>query len=115
VQFSVPCVYARFDELNWNPACSKTFRRIVRNRNTEDFRWLPYATTLLSTSLWTFYGLLKPGGLLVVTVNGAGAALQAAYVTLYLIYAPRETKVPPSASLNELERHGPMSSEYVLL
>lgn len=38
----------------------KTFRRIVRNRSTEDFRWLPYVTTLLSTSLWTFYGLLKP-------------------------------------------------------
>ncbi|PAN49742.1 hypothetical protein PAHAL_9G472300 [Panicum hallii] len=69
-----------------------TFRRIVRNASTEDFRWLPYVTTLLSTSLWTFYGLLKPGGLLVVTVNGAGAALEAAYVTLYLIYAPRETK-----------------------
>ncbi|KAJ1297200.1 hypothetical protein BS78_01G359400 [Paspalum vaginatum] len=70
-----------------------TFRRIVKHRSTEDFRWLPYATTLLSTSLWTFYGLLKPGGLLVVTVNGAGAALEAAYVTLYLVYAPRETKV----------------------
>ncbi|KAK3147289.1 hypothetical protein QOZ80_3BG0280530 [Eleusine coracana subsp. coracana] len=69
-----------------------TFRRIVKNRSTEDFKWLPYATTLLSTSLWTFYGLLKPGGLLVVTVNGAGAALQATYVTLFLVYAPRETK-----------------------
>ncbi|XP_062215643.1 bidirectional sugar transporter SWEET16-like [Phragmites australis] len=69
-----------------------TFRRIVRNKGTEDFRWLPYVTTLLSTSLWTFYGLLKPGGLLVVTVNGAGAALEAVYVTLYLAYAPRETK-----------------------
>jgi hypothetical protein len=65
----------------------------VRNKSTEDFRWLPYVTTLLSTSLWTFYGLLKPHGLLVVTVNGAGAALEAVYVTLYRIYAPRETKV----------------------
>ncbi|KAF0913604.1 hypothetical protein E2562_023715 [Oryza meyeriana var. granulata] len=69
-----------------------TFRRIVRSKSTEDFRWLPYVTTLLSTSLWTFYGLLKPGGLLIVTVNGAGAALEAIYVTLYLAYAPRETK-----------------------
>ncbi|TVU47103.1 hypothetical protein EJB05_06684 [Eragrostis curvula] len=69
-----------------------TFRRIVKNKSTEDFKWLPYATTLLSTSLWTFYGLLKPGGLLVVTVNGAGAALQATYVSLYLAYAPKETK-----------------------
>jgi solute carrier family 50 (sugar transporter) len=72
---------------------SATFRRIVKKRSTEDFKWLPYATTLLTTSLWTFYELLKPGGHLVVTVNGAGAALQAAYVTLYLVYAPRETKV----------------------
>ncbi|XP_006651362.2 bidirectional sugar transporter SWEET16 [Oryza brachyantha] len=69
-----------------------TFRRIVRSKSTEEFRWLPYVTTLLCTSLWTFYGLLKPGGLLIVTVNGAGAALEAVYVALYLAYAPRETK-----------------------
>ncbi|XP_052146505.1 bidirectional sugar transporter SWEET16 [Oryza glaberrima] len=69
-----------------------TFRRIVRSKSTEEFRWLPYVTTLLSTSLWTFYGLLKPRGLLIVTVNGAGAALEAIYVTLYLAYAPKETK-----------------------
>lgn len=72
---------------------SATFRRIVRSKSTEEFRWLPYVTTLLSTSLWTFYGLHKPGGLLIVTVNGSGAALEAIYVTLYLAYAPRETKV----------------------
>uniref|UniRef100_A0A0E0KDJ6 Bidirectional sugar transporter SWEET n=1 Tax=Oryza punctata TaxID=4537 RepID=A0A0E0KDJ6_ORYPU len=69
-----------------------TFRRIVRSKSTEDFRWLPYVTTLLSTSLWTFYGLLKPGGLLIVTVNGAGATLEAIYVMLYLAYAPKEIK-----------------------
>uniref|UniRef100_A0A0D9VTV1 Bidirectional sugar transporter SWEET n=1 Tax=Leersia perrieri TaxID=77586 RepID=A0A0D9VTV1_9ORYZ len=69
-----------------------TFRRIVKSKSTEDFRWLPYVTTLLSTSLWCFYGLLKPGGLLIVTVNGAGAALEAVYVVLYLAYAPKETK-----------------------
>jgi solute carrier family 50 protein (sugar transporter) len=66
---------------------------VVKNKSTEEFRWLPYVTTLLSTSLWTFYGLLKPGGLLIVTVNGAGAALQAVYVALYLAYAPRDTRM----------------------
>ncbi|KAF7042676.1 hypothetical protein CFC21_052208 [Triticum aestivum] len=70
-----------------------TFRRVVRNKSTEEFRWLPYVTTLLCTSLWAFYGLLKPGGLLIITVNAAGAALQATYVALYLAYAPRDTKV----------------------
>ncbi|KAL7235256.1 hypothetical protein ACSBR1_018699 [Camellia fascicularis] len=43
--------------------------------------------------LWTFYGILKPGGLLILTVNGAGAVLQFIYVTLFLIYAPRDIKV----------------------
>ncbi|KAH9755327.1 hypothetical protein WN944_007626 [Citrus x changshan-huyou] len=47
----------------------------------------------MSTSLWTFYGVMKPGGLLVATVNGAGAALQFIYVSLYLIYAPKDKKV----------------------
>ncbi|CAD6341634.1 unnamed protein product [Miscanthus lutarioriparius] len=88
---------------------SATFRRIVRNKSTEDFRWLPYVTTLLSTSLWTFYGLLKPGGsgLLVITVNGAGAALEAVYVTLYLIYAPRETKAKMGKLVPGRERRLP--------
>uniref|UniRef100_A0ACD5XLE6 Uncharacterized protein n=1 Tax=Avena sativa TaxID=4498 RepID=A0ACD5XLE6_AVESA len=70
-----------------------TFRRIVKLKSTQEFRWLPYVTTLLCTSLWTFYGFLKPGGFLIITVNGAGATLQAIYVALYLAYAPRETKM----------------------
>ncbi|KAF6165435.1 hypothetical protein GIB67_017917 [Kingdonia uniflora] len=70
-----------------------TFKRVVKKKSTESFKGLPYVCTLLSTSLWTFYGLLKPDGLLVVTVNGAGAVLQAIYVILFLIYAPKYTKV----------------------
>ncbi|MCL7023474.1 hypothetical protein MKW94_029286, partial [Papaver nudicaule] len=31
--------------------------------------------------------------MLIVTVNGAGAILQAIYVTLFIIYAPRDSKV----------------------
>ncbi|XP_027158604.1 bidirectional sugar transporter SWEET16-like [Coffea eugenioides] len=71
----------------------KTFRRIVKKKSTEDFKGVPYITTLLSTSLWSFYGILKPGGLLVLTVNGAGAILHIIYVTLFLIYAPKDVKV----------------------
>ncbi|KAK9292992.1 hypothetical protein L1049_020975 [Liquidambar formosana] len=70
-----------------------TFRRVVKKKSTENYKALPYITTLMSTSLWTFYGLLKPGGLLVFTVNGAGAVLQFIYVTLFLIYAPKDIKV----------------------
>ncbi|KAI3936387.1 hypothetical protein MKW98_000661 [Papaver atlanticum] len=70
-----------------------TFRGIVKKKATENFKGLPYICTLLSTSLWTYYGLLKPGGILIVTVNGAGAILQVIYVTLYIIYAPRDSKI----------------------
>ncbi|KAF9605440.1 hypothetical protein IFM89_017459 [Coptis chinensis] len=70
-----------------------TFKKVVKKKSTENFKAYPYICTLLSTSLWTFYGILKPGGLLVATVNAAGAFLQAIYVILFLIYAPKDTKV----------------------
>ncbi|PIA61328.1 hypothetical protein AQUCO_00300698v1 [Aquilegia coerulea] len=70
-----------------------TFRRVVNKKSTENFLGDTYVCTLLSTSLWTFYGILKPGGFLIATVNGAGAFLQSIYVILYLIYAPKDTKV----------------------
>ncbi|ONK63342.1 uncharacterized protein A4U43_C07F14060, partial [Asparagus officinalis] len=70
-----------------------TFLRIVKKKSTMNYEGLPYVTTLLSTSLWTYYGLLKPGGLLVVTVNGAGSVMQVVYVVLFLIYAPTKTRI----------------------
>lgn len=65
----------------------------MKKKSTENYKGVPYITTLLSTSLWTFYGLLNPDGLLVMTVNGAGAVLQFIYVTLFIIYAPKDKKV----------------------
>ena len=65
----------------------------MKKKSTENYKGIPYITTLLSTSLWSFYGILKPGGLLVLTVNGAGAVMQLIYVTLFLVYAPKEVKV----------------------
>ncbi|KAG6434136.1 hypothetical protein SASPL_105758 [Salvia splendens] len=71
----------------------KTFKQVVKKKSTEDYDGLPYITTLLSTSLWTFYGLLKTDGLLVVTVNGAGAAFHVIYVIIFLIYSPQHIKI----------------------
>ncbi|KAI3440467.1 Bidirectional sugar transporter SWEET, partial [Psidium guajava] len=71
----------------------KTFSRVVKKRSTENYKGVPYVTTLLSTSLWSFYGILKPGGLLVLTVNGAGAVMQSIYVILFLVYAPKGKKI----------------------
>ena len=66
----------------------------MKKKSTENYKAIPYVTTLLSTSLWTFYGALKGAdGLLVTTVNAAGVAFQLTYVTLFIIFAPKRKKV----------------------
>ncbi|CAL1397254.1 unnamed protein product [Linum trigynum] len=70
-----------------------TFWRIVKNRSTEDFESLPYICTLLNASLWTYYGVIKPGAYLVATVNGFGIVVEIVYVALFITYAPRKMKV----------------------
>ncbi|KAK6233211.1 hypothetical protein SCA6_003284 [Theobroma cacao] len=65
-----------------------TFRRVLRNRSTEEFESLPYICTFLNSALWTYYGVTKPGSFLVATVNGFGVVVEMIYVTLFLIFAP---------------------------
>ncbi|KAK8671149.1 hypothetical protein V6N13_037754 [Hibiscus sabdariffa] len=69
-----------------------TFWRIIKHGSTEDFESVPYVCTLLNSSLWTYYGITKPGAYLVATVNGFGILAEAVYVVLFLVYAPRKTK-----------------------
>uniref|UniRef100_A0A7C9D6S7 Bidirectional sugar transporter SWEET n=1 Tax=Opuntia streptacantha TaxID=393608 RepID=A0A7C9D6S7_OPUST len=69
-----------------------TFIRIVKHRSTEDFDSLPYVSTLLNSSLWTYYGLINDE-LLVSTVNGFGVLVEIVYVALFLAFAPRRMKV----------------------
>ncbi|KAJ4834089.1 Bidirectional sugar transporter sweet17 [Turnera subulata] len=69
-----------------------TFWRIVKNRSTEDFESLPYICTLLNASLWTYYGIIKPGAYLVATVNSFGIVVEIVYVTLFLVYAPAKMR-----------------------
>ncbi|KAH7573553.1 hypothetical protein JRO89_XS03G0170500 [Xanthoceras sorbifolium] len=57
----------------------ETFWRIIKHKSTEEFQSLPYICTLLNASLWTYYGITKPGGLLVATVNGFGILVEAVY------------------------------------
>ncbi|XP_049935836.1 bidirectional sugar transporter SWEET16 [Nymphaea colorata] len=70
-----------------------TLKRVVRKRSVGEFKAIPYVCTLLSTCLWSFYGLLKPGGLLVLTVNAAGASLEAIYVAFFLLYSPKHARI----------------------
>uniref|UniRef100_A0A0E0JHQ9 Bidirectional sugar transporter SWEET n=1 Tax=Oryza punctata TaxID=4537 RepID=A0A0E0JHQ9_ORYPU len=65
----------------------KTFCRIVRRGTTEGFGSAPYVFTLLNALLWFYYGVTKPDGLLVATINGFGAVVELAYVALFIGYA----------------------------
>ncbi|KAK1414801.1 hypothetical protein QVD17_30560 [Tagetes erecta] len=70
------------------------FRQIVKKKSAENYNGTPYVATLLSCSLWILYGLLDPkDGLLIVTVNAAGATMQAVYLVLLLIYSSKEKRV----------------------
>ncbi|CAO2821996.1 unnamed protein product [Amaranthus hypochondriacus] len=69
-----------------------TFKRIIEQKSTEEFSSVPYVCTLLNSSLWTYYGLIKPE-YLVSTINGFGVLVEIIYVILFLIYAPRLMKV----------------------
>ncbi|KAM3219196.1 hypothetical protein P3L10_023727 [Capsicum annuum] len=64
-----------------------TFKRIVKNRSTEDFDSLPYICTLLNSSLWTYHGIIKPGSYLVATISGFGVVVEIVYIVLFLLFA----------------------------
>ncbi|KAL4291050.1 hypothetical protein GQ457_14G016110 [Hibiscus cannabinus] len=57
-----------------------TFWKIIKQGSTEDFESIPYVCTLLNSSLWTYYGITRPGAYIVATVNGFGILAEAVYV-----------------------------------
>ncbi|XP_074584818.1 bidirectional sugar transporter SWEET2a-like [Curcuma longa] len=77
-----------------------TFRRIVRNRSTQEFSGSPYVYSLMNCLICMWYGLPWVAGVvLVATVNSAGAAFQIVYVVLFLLYADRPRKIRMAAML----------------
>ncbi|KAL2922933.1 Bidirectional sugar transporter SWEET17 [Bienertia sinuspersici] len=68
-----------------------TFYRIVKNKSTEEFESLPYICTVLNSSLWTYYGIIKPD-YFVCGVNGFGTVVEAIYVLLFIKYSTPNNK-----------------------
>ncbi|KAL7205293.1 hypothetical protein ACSBR2_018270 [Camellia fascicularis] len=52
-----------------------TFLRIVKHQSPEEFESFPYICTLLSSSLWTYYGITKPGSSLLPLLMAKTATL----------------------------------------
>ncbi|KAL7218596.1 hypothetical protein ACSBR2_011794 [Camellia fascicularis] len=72
-----------------------TFRRIIRNKSTEQFSGLPYIYALLNCLLCAWYGtpLISSDNLFVTTVNSVGAVFQITYITMFITYAEKENKL----------------------
>lgn len=78
-----------------------TFRRIIRNKSTEQFSGLPYIYSLLNCLICLWYGIpiITPGVTLVATVNSIGAVFQLTYIIIFTSYAEKANKVKMSALL----------------
>ncbi|XP_022965409.1 bidirectional sugar transporter SWEET17-like [Cucurbita maxima] len=71
----------------------KTFWIVLKKRSTEEFDSLPYISTFLTAALWAYYGLIKPDGFLIVSVNIFGISLQICYLTIFLLFSPPNMRV----------------------
>ncbi|KAK3043782.1 hypothetical protein RJ639_000481, partial [Escallonia herrerae] len=71
-----------------------TFKRIIKNKSTEQFSGIPYVMTMLNCLLSAWYGLpfVSPHNLLVSTINGTGAAIEFIYVVIFIIFATKKEK-----------------------
>jgi solute carrier family 50 protein (sugar transporter) len=72
----------------------QTISKIVKKKDVEEFSPDPYLATLLNCMLWVLYGLpfVHPNSWLVVTINGIGLAIEAAYLITYFVFAPSKKR-----------------------
>nr|QHT64202.1 sugar efflux transporter 2a [Litchi chinensis] len=78
-----------------------TFKRILRNKSTEQFSGLPYIYSLLNCLVCLWYGMpfVSPGVIWVATVNTIGAIFQLVYVIIFIRYAEKVRKLKMSGLL----------------
>ncbi|XP_049387412.1 bidirectional sugar transporter SWEET1-like [Solanum stenotomum] len=71
-----------------------TFKRIIKNKSTEQFSGIPYVMAFFNCLLTAWYGLpfITSNNILVTTINGTGATIELIYVLIFLLYAPNKQK-----------------------
>ncbi|RRT85078.1 hypothetical protein B296_00012299 [Ensete ventricosum] len=72
---------------------SPTFYRVYRKKSTEGFHSVPYIVAVFSCMLWIYYAYVKTDSILLITINSFGVFIEIAYITIYLVYAPKKTRV----------------------
>ncbi|KAE8672380.1 Bidirectional sugar transporter SWEET4 [Hibiscus syriacus] len=71
-----------------------TFIRIWKKGSVEQFSPVPYLATLINCMVWVIYGLpmVHPNSTLVVTINGAGTAIEVVFLTLFIVFCHDKKK-----------------------
>ncbi|KAG6418422.1 hypothetical protein SASPL_120626 [Salvia splendens] len=68
-----------------------TFYRICRKKSSEGFQSIPYSISFFSaSSLLLYYAYLKTNAYMIVSINGIGCVIEALYIFLYILYAPKK-------------------------
>ncbi|KAL0459615.1 UNVERIFIED_CONTAM: Bidirectional sugar transporter NEC1 [Sesamum latifolium] len=70
-----------------------TFYRIWKKKSTEGFQAIPYSVALFSAMLYLYYAFLKKNSIILITINTIGCATEIAYLTMYMIYATKVSRV----------------------
>ncbi|KAK9726214.1 hypothetical protein RND81_05G198600 [Saponaria officinalis] len=71
-----------------------TFWRIFKRKSTEGFQALPYSVALFSAMLLLYYAMLKEENATpIITINSVGFIIEAFYLVVFLIYAPKKARV----------------------
>ncbi|XP_058200203.1 bidirectional sugar transporter NEC1-like [Rhododendron vialii] len=71
-----------------------TFYKIYKKKSTQGFQAIPYSVALFSAVLLLYYAFLKKSnGLMIITINSIGCAIEATYLTIFIIYATKESKI----------------------
>ncbi|EOA31352.1 hypothetical protein CARUB_v10014524mg [Capsella rubella] len=72
-----------------------TFRRIMRNKSTEQFSGLPYIYALLNCLICLWYGtpFISHSNAMLMTVNSVGATFQLCYIILFILHTDKKNKM----------------------
>lgn len=74
---------------------SPTIVKIWKKKSVEKYSGAPYLATFLSCGIWVLYGIpiVHPDSILLMTVNGAGAALAVVYLFVFLFCCDRKKRL----------------------